>query len=76
MNREELGMRAGRSWRGGDDDAFLRRWEMAKICPEFPTDRAQEHGVSLLPQLSGCIRRILIRAARRFSRQPEVMSQR
>jgi hypothetical protein len=47
MNRNELRLRADMGWRRGDNAAFLRRLEMAKICPEFPVDRAQEDGISL-----------------------------
>jgi hypothetical protein len=58
-------------WRGGDADAFLLRLEMAKICPEFPVDPMYEVGIS-----SGRIRRIFTWATQRFSKQPELMSER
>jgi len=67
MNRDELRLRADMGWRGGDADTFLRRLELAKICPEFPVDRAEETGISLLAQASGNKHGFFIRAARRFS---------
>ena len=76
MNKEESKIRAAMGWRGGDADAFLRRLEMAKICPEFPFDGAPEAGISLSAQESGYIRRIFIWATRRFLEQREVMSER
>jgi hypothetical protein len=76
MNVLESRARAGEGWRGGDADAFLRRLEMAKICPEFPVDRDQEHDISLLAQRSHTIRRIFIWASRRFSKQRELMGRR
>lgn len=42
MYREDLRKRAGMGWTDGDADALLRRLEIAKICPEFPVDQAQE----------------------------------
>jgi hypothetical protein len=76
MSSEELRMRSCMGGRTGDVDAFLRRLEMAKICPEFPVDRAQEHDVSLLAKRSHSIRRIFIWASRRFSKQRELMGRR
>jgi len=67
MYRDELRLRADMSWRGGDADTFLRRLELAKICPEFPVDRVQEIGISLLAQGSGNKHGFFIRATRRFS---------
>ena len=70
MNRDELRLRADMGWRGGDADTFLRRLELAKICPEFPVDRAPETGISLLAQGSGNKHAFFfIRATRRFSRR-------
>ena len=76
MNKEELKIRAAMGWRGSDADAFLRRLEMAKICPEFSVDRDQEHDISLLAKRSHSIRRIFIWASRRFSKQRELMGRR
>ena len=69
MNRDELRLRADMGWRGGNADTFLRRLELAKICPEFPVDRAQETGISLLAQGSGNKHGFFIRAMRRFSKR-------
>ena len=50
MNRERLRARADIGWRARDADAFLSRLKLSKICPEFPTDGAQETSISLLGQ--------------------------
>jgi hypothetical protein len=64
MNRDELRLRADMGWRGGDADTFLRRLELAKICPEFPVDREQE-----IAQRSGNKHGSFIRPTRRFSKR-------
>jgi hypothetical protein len=69
MNIAESRARAGEGWRGGDTEAFLRRLELAKICPEFPVDPTQEVGISLLAKRSGRIRGIFTWATQRFSKQ-------
>lgn len=69
MNGDELRLRADMGWRGGDADTFLRRLELAKICPEFPVDREQETGISLLAQRSGNKHGFFIRPTRRFSKR-------
>ena len=69
MNGDELRLRADMGWRGGNADTFLRRLELAKICPEFPVDRAQETGISMLAQGSGNKHQFFIRATRRFSKR-------
>jgi hypothetical protein len=63
-------------WRGGDADAFLRRLEMAKICPEFPVDPTKEVGFSVLARRPGRIRGIFTWAMQRFSKQSELLSER
>jgi hypothetical protein len=52
---------------------------MAKICPDFPFDRAQEAGLPSLghgAQGSGYLRGIFTWATRRFSKQRELMDER
>jgi hypothetical protein len=76
MNKEELRIRPEMGWRGGDADAFLRRLEIAKTCPEFLVDPTQEVGISLLARRSGRIRGIFTWATQRFSKQRELMGRR
>jgi hypothetical protein len=52
MSISESRARAGEGWQRGDVDAFLRRLEMAKICPEFPVDRTHEARIFLSDQVS------------------------
>ena len=69
MNREDVRKRADMGWTDGDADAFLRRLEIAKICPEFPVDQAQETGNSFRARGSSRNRRIFRWATRRANKE-------
>jgi hypothetical protein len=69
MNIEELRIQAAMGVRGGNTDAFLRRLELAKICPEFPIDRTQETRISPPTQASRSKHGLFNWATRRFLKQ-------